>query len=543
MIKGLQVEWGACSRTVPFDSCPQALAYWKNLIAVGLGSYSSNIIILNTITGVQVSVLSQHTDWVQSLAFSFDGTLLVSGSDDRTVNLWDVQTGGVIKTFSGHSDFILSVSISLDQTRIASGSGDRTIRLWDIQTGECCCVIEQQSDVSCVRFSPVDPQCLRSVSGDKVWQWNINGHQIGSAYDGSHAAFSKDGTQIVICWGEAVTVQSSGSGSVIAQFHEAGSTFRCCCFSPDGRLVAGAAGRTIYIWDITGSNPHPIETFVGHDDNITSLTFSSSLISASEDRSVKFWQIGAFSTDSVVADATSAPLPIISVALQTKDNIAISSDSAGVVKIWDISTGLCKASIQTPGNGGPLQDAQLVEGRLVLVWRADYKTHIWDSEKDGLQVIDTSMFRANGLRISGDGSKIFTPTEGFLRAWSVQTGEPAGEVEVQGDPLLDTLYVDGSRIWILLKDLPNQGWDFGIPGSSPIPLIPSERPRLDLINETKWPYVGLIRIRDMVSGKVVFQLCGKYAESARVQWDGRYLAAGYKSGEVIILDFNHVIPQ
>ena len=124
VVKGLQAKWGICSRTVSLDG-PQALACWKDLVAVGLGS--GDIIILDAITGVCMFILSCHTDWVISLAFSLDGIFLISGSNDTTVNLWDIQTGGVIKTFSDHTGWIWSVSISLDCTVIASGSDDHTI--------------------------------------------------------------------------------------------------------------------------------------------------------------------------------------------------------------------------------------------------------------------------------------------------------------------------------------------------------------------------------------------------------------------------------
>ena len=547
VVKGHKVEWGACSRIVHFDHGPTALACWKDIIAVG--SLFGDIIILDAITGTYTSVLSGHTSRVGSLVFSFGGNFLVSGSDDKTVNFWDIQTGGVIKTFLGHTGWVLSVSISQDQTTIASGCWDETVRLWNIETGECCHVIKQQAGVCCVSFSPTDTQCLMSVSDDKIWQWDREGHQTGPVYDGScYVAFSLDGTQFVSCNGAAVTVQSSDSRVIMAEFHVANSDFKCCCFSSDGRLVAGAAGSTIYVWDIAGSKPHLIETFVGHTSKITSLAFSSSLISTSEDKSVKFWQIGTLSPGPVVIDTVSTPITsasIESVTLQPRDGIAISSDSAGVVKIWDISTGLCKVSFQTPAEGHTLRDAQLLEGRLILIWHVGQKVHIWDAEKGDSRMLDVPEFGVNGIRISGDGSKVFIAMENFIQAWSVQTGEAVGEVELKGDPFLDSLYVDGSKIWVCFKDSPIQGWDFGTPSSSPVPLsnTSSGRPCLDFIDGTGWWHTSPARVNDTVMGKIVFQLHGKYTKPTVVHWDGQYLVAGYTLGNVLILDFNHLLPQ
>ena len=86
-----------------------------------------------------MSVLSKHTGLVISLAFSSDGIFLVSGGNDGSVNLWDMQTGGVVNTFSGHTSYIFSVSVSPDCTMIASGSWDGTIQLWSTQTGVSLC--------------------------------------------------------------------------------------------------------------------------------------------------------------------------------------------------------------------------------------------------------------------------------------------------------------------------------------------------------------------------------------------------------------------
>ena len=209
VVKGVSAEWGACSRTVSLDGHILALLYWNNTVAVGC---ENSIIILDATTGSRVAALSGHTGWVYSVVFSSDGRSIVSGSYDMTVKLWDIQTGGVVKTFHGHTSWVFSVSISVDCTRIASGSGDNIICLWDITSGECLWTIEQQGTISYVSFSPIDPQHIISISNDRVWQWDINGHQLPPTYNGTHIAFSLDHTQLALCNGKAITVQNSDSG-------------------------------------------------------------------------------------------------------------------------------------------------------------------------------------------------------------------------------------------------------------------------------------------------------------------------------------------
>jgi len=492
VVKGLPTQWGICSRTVMLGSPILDLSYHNNCIAVG--SESGNITILNAITGSQTAVLSGHTYRVKCLTFSPDGTSLVSGSDDSTVKLWDVQTGGVVKTFSGHTGWVFSVSISADCTIIASGSDDETTRLWDIQTGECQHVIHQQDYVRHVGFSPSDPKHLMSISNNKLWQWDTNGHQIKPPFGGSHIAFSSDGTQFVSCCGEVVTVYSSDSGATVVEFQVASSVFECCCFSPDGRLVAIAGGSTAYVWDITSSNPHLVETFIGHTDHITSLAFSSptTFISASHDRSVKFWQIGAPSMDPVVIGPEPVPLtsaPIKSITLQAEHGITITSDSDGIVKIWDISTGLCKTSFQIPAESSHKRDVQLINGRLIICWSIEKKIHIWDAEKQELLLEIDEPDSIEDLRISGDGSRVFTLHEFFIRAWSTQTGKVVDQVKIEDSKFMGSLTIDGLKVWAHWPQSKYQGWDFGIPGSSPVQLsnMPCRKNPWEIIRQA-WDY-------------------------------------------------------
>jgi len=550
VVRGHLVEWGECLHTVALDDCPLTVACWKDIIAVGC--HYGRIIILDGITGSQKAVFSGHTGYVMSVTFSSDGTSLVSGGGDSTVKLWDVQTGGVVKTFYGHTGCVISVSISGDCTIIASGSEDGTVRLWDIQAEECLHIIKQQERVYYVGFSPMDSQCLISASGGEVCQWDISGCKINPVHNGFHVTFHLNQIELVLCQGVVVTVQHFD----VRQLHG------CCCLIPGGRLIAVAAGSTINVWNIASSDPILIKTYVGHSGDISSLIFCSpsSLISSCYQESVKFWQIGDLLVDPVITDPKSTPgasASIMSITLQATDGITISSDSKGVVRVWDISTGHHKKSFQTPAKGPKYSDARLINNRLIFVWYLRSKIYFQDVESGQLQVMNLDVggienienivdveggqhfhFDIYDVKISGDGSTVFCLRQEYIQAWSTLTGELVSKVEIVFPPVAVRLTVDGSRVWVHSKMRTPLGWDFGIPGSFPVQLPnPLSLPP----NGTKQWDIWRFRITDTVTGKVVFHLAGRFGNPIHSQWDGQYLVAGYKSGEVLILDFDHVI--
>ena len=486
----------------------------------------------------------------------------MSGSDDKTVNLWDVQTGGTIKTFHGHTSFVCSVSISMDNTIIASGSWDKTICLWDIQTGECCHIIDEFSGyTTSVTFSPTNPQLLISRSSDyTIQQWDTNGHQIGPAYKGTGVVFSPDGTCFVL-WDRGIaSIQNSDSGVIITTIHAPNSDFQYCCFSPNGKFIAGASGSTAYVWDITGSRPCLAETYAGHTDAITSLTFSSSLISLSNDKSIKFWQIGAPSINSVATDSEYTPYTqasIVSIKLQANDGVTITCDMDGVVRTWDTLTGLCKASFSTSFWSNSQGDMKVVDNRLIIALvdrNIDFSYSImkktiliWDT-KEGKHIKKVDILNNSPAmcpRMSGDGSKVFHLDESSIQALSTLTGKVVASVVFEGEPLNVPLIVDGSRVWVQRRGLPLQGWDFGTLSSTPTPLsdMPPNTTRscLGFINGNEGETTGLSRIKDSVTGEEVYHLPERYWGFTTAEWDGQYLVTGYKSGEVLILDFKYMM--
>ena len=539
VVKGISAGWGICSRTILLGSPTLTLSYHNNNIVVG--SDTGDIIILDVITGSQSSVLSGHTKRVGCVVLSSNGTSLVSGSDDKTVKLWDVQTGGVVETFFGHTNEIWSVSISADCIKIASGSRDKTTRLWNIQTGECCYTIQQEDYVCHVVFSPKDPQHLISISNDKIWQWDGSGCQIRPPFDGSHVAFSSDGTQFVSCHGKTISVYNSSSRGVVTGFQVAYDV-NGCSFSPDNKLVAVTAGKTAYCWDVTTSEPQLVETFVGHTGDIISLIFSSSttLISASVDSSVKFWQMGVQSTDLPGSDLTPTSLPsapIAFVTIQSKEGIVIASDLDGIIKSWDISTGVCKTSFQTPAKNPRRVDAQLTNGRVVFVWYADSEIYTWDTTNgELLWGVDAPWSYIEDLRISGDGCRVFGLYAPYIWAWSLQTGEVVGKMQIEYHGSSGSLIVDGSKVWAHWPGSDHKGWDFSIPGSTPMELLytstlPSSSGLWD-------PQQG--GIKNPATKEVVFQLSGRFSRPLKVKCDDSYLVAGYQTGEVLILDLTNI---
>ena len=546
VVKELTAGWGACSHTVSLGTAVNCVPYFNNTTAVGSGY--NDIIILDVITGTQIAIFSGHTDEVPYLIFSPDGRSLVSGSADMTVKLWDMQTGGATKTFSGHTGMVHTVSISADCTTIASGSHDRTVRLWDIQTGGCYHIIMQQVFwVNNIKFSPTDPQYFLFMSDYEILQWKTSGSQVGPTFEGTNIDFSPDGTQIVSCYEEVATVQNTSPGAVVTTFTIVPDNRQHCCFSPDGKLIAVSAGRVFHVWDITSSKPYLIETFIGHTNDITALVFSSpsSLISGSNDQSVKFWKIGPRPTDLVGTDPKPVSITlaeIVSTTLQAKDSIIIASDSDGVVRICDIFTGLCKASFQTPAKGADKRDTQLINGRVVLVWYTDEKIKIWDVEKEELLHTVDAPNHCQDIKIAEDGSRVFSIGARVIQAQSIQTGKIVGRAGIKFQKYgFASLTVSGPRVWVHYPSAETQVWDFGTPDSPPVQLPNMPLHIFHHSNTVLWD-TDPSCAKEKATGKVVFQLSKRYGKPVDVQWNDQYLVACFISGEVLILDFSCVLP-
>src|SRR5712672_1379736 len=206
------------------------------------------------------NIFHGHSQRVVSVAFSPNGSHIVSGSWDYTIRLWDAETGDPIgKPLEGHSSEVNSVACSPDGSRIVSGSEDKTIRLWDAETGD-----------------PIGKP--------------LEGHSSAV----NSVAFSPNGSRFVSgSWDNTIRLWDAETGDPIGEPLEGHSgAVNSVAFSPDGcHIVSGSSDNTIRLWDAETGDPigKPLE---GHSRGVFSVAFSpdgSRIVSGSWDNTIRLW--------------------------------------------------------------------------------------------------------------------------------------------------------------------------------------------------------------------------------------------------------------
>ncbi len=115
-----------------------------------------------------------HTGPVRTVAYvrMGDSKIIVSGSDDAEIALWDGDSDRLVRKICGHEAAVLSISVSGD--KIFSSSEDTTIRVWDLDTGDNISIIRGHTGpINGIKLSP-DGGWIVSASDDgslRIWDW------------------------------------------------------------------------------------------------------------------------------------------------------------------------------------------------------------------------------------------------------------------------------------------------------------------------------------------------------------------------------------
>jgi WD40 repeat protein/serine/threonine protein kinase len=236
---------------------------------------------------------------ISAVAFSLDGRTLASSSlnPSENVRLWDPSTGSLLNTLRGHTGWVRTLAFSPDGTRLASGGVDRMILIWDARSGQRLLTLAGHTDhVNRVAFSP-DGQALASASNDSsIRIWDVATGQlkreIRTVQRCPAIAFALDGSLLAAAdLGGDITFWNPATGERQSKIHSDHDQLLTLAFSPDGQALAAAgSSRVIKLWDVlTGQE---LLTLPGHTAQINGLAFSPdgrTLASCSHDGAVKIW--------------------------------------------------------------------------------------------------------------------------------------------------------------------------------------------------------------------------------------------------------------
>ena len=251
-------------------------------------------------TGKQLREFTGHTAKIANAAFSADGRLVATSSNDETARIWDVATGELLQTLAGHTEIVFQSAFSPDGSLLLTGSLDNSARLWDVATG-----VE-----------------LRKFAGHTAAVYSV-----GFTTDGTHALTTgKDGT--IRFWDVKAPVERDTLGGPTSFMY-------AIDYSPDGKLLfAGNADGTSQLWDVATQKV----THVLFDDaRVNVAAFSPDgryVLTAAEGHPAELWDV---STGALAAALEGSGGP--EAADFSRDGrVMVASAGENRVGVWDVAT-------------------------------------------------------------------------------------------------------------------------------------------------------------------------------------------------------------
>jgi F-box and WD-40 domain protein CDC4 len=298
-----------------------------------------------------------------------ESDMILTGSDDTTINMYDARTGALRNTYEGHEGGVWA--LQLDGDILVSGSTDQSIRVWSIATGKC--LHSFKGHTSTVR-------CLAIVKPV----------QIDTAVDGLPVMMPK----------QPLLVSASRD-----------STLRVWKLPHATDLPTYEANSSADV-----ENAYSLSVLTGHQSTIRDIAaYSDTIVSGSYDTTVRVWKI---STGETVHTLTGHTQKIYSVVLDHENKRCISGSMDNSVRIWCLDTGNCLLSLQ--GHTSLVGLLQFNHGLLVSGC-ADGTLRIWNPDNG----ICRAILRHTGAitAFQHDGRKVISGSDRTLKMWDIETGE------------------------------------------------------------------------------------------------------------------------
>lgn len=340
----------------------------------------------------------------------------VSGSDDRTVRLWDSVTGLVLMQFEGHSKAVTDVAVTSDSRYAISCSDDGTIRKWDLWTEMPAGIFEGHNCE--VRRIMVDPKS-RTV--------------ISAAIDGS------------------LRVWDFQTGETLHIVGREGDPVTWIGISADGqRSIWGSPHGPLSVQHFDGNAWKQIHTLEGHTgrvNDVIMLMDARFALSASDDGTIKHWDV---EKGELVRTLEGHTGPVMRVITSGDDRYAVSVSQDKTVRVWDLVAGTQKGCMRGHTDAVIGLDVCWPLG-LAISASTDATLRLWTpSEPEPEKAMVGHAGAVMGLTISADGQfAISGGQDKTLRVWETSTGKLLRTLEGHRDvPFAIAISIDGKTIFV-----------------------------------------------------------------------------------------------
>lgn len=354
---------------------------------------SIGIWIYDAQTGEERNLLTGGNGKFNRVAFSPDGTMLISDINYRELCLWDVNTGRQIRRLWGHSQpSIEAVAFSPDGKKVVSGGFGSTVRIWDVATGRQLHTLRWHiQGVTSVAFSP-DSKMVVSGSADKS----------------------------IIVW-------DAESGAAVHRFSKHANGISSVAFHPNGKIIAsGSYDKTVRLWDVETGEQH-LWTLSRFDDAVIAVAFSSdgnTLAIGSKDSTIRLWRLADRLYLSMLRLYRGEKEPTHAIAFSPDNRTIVSGSQVGTVRFWDVFRRWNTHTITGHYRRGLESVAFSPDNNTVASGGSDAVIRVWHADTGTLQrEIIGHKDRINSVAFSPDGNTIASGSnDGTARLWDADTG-------------------------------------------------------------------------------------------------------------------------